>query len=124
MNAQNEDFDEATVAEEMDQHGLELHQLIQDYLDEHDLPDEAGAIILLGICIRMRMVGYALETERPSASGLKMDLDRFGREIDDYLRTAKKGADEFIEEAKALKAEAEAELEAEDEPDGERGVPS
>jgi hypothetical protein len=124
MNSQNEDFDEAAVAEEMDQHGLELHQLIQDYLDEHGLPDEAGAIILLGICIRMRMVGYALETERPSASGLKMDLDRFGREIDDYLRTAKKGAEEFIEEAKSLKAEAEAELDAEDEADDKRGVPS
>jgi hypothetical protein len=70
------------------------------------------------------MVGYALETERPSASGLKMDLDRFGREIDDYLRTAKKGAEEFIEEAKSLKAEAEAELDAEDEADDKRGVPS
>jgi hypothetical protein len=123
MNSQNEDFDEDAAAEEMDQHGLELHQLIQDYLDEHDLSDEAGAVILLGICIRMRMVGYALETERPSASGLKMDLDRFGREIDDCLRTAKKGAEEFIEEAKALKAEAEAELDAEDEPD-KRGIPS
>ena len=124
MNSQNEDFDETAVAEEMDQHGLELHQLIQDYLDEHDLPDEAGAILLVGICIRMRMVGYALETERPSASGLKMDLDRFGRDIEDCLRTAKKGAEEFIEEAKALKAEAEAELDAEDESDDKRGAPS
>ncbi len=124
MNSQNEDFDDAAAAEEMDHHGLELHQLIQDYLDEHDLSDEAGAIILLGICIRMRMVGYALETEEPSASGLKMDLDHFQRDIDDCLRTAKKGAEEFIEEAKALKAEAEAELDAEDEAGGKRGVPS
>jgi hypothetical protein len=124
MNSQNEDFEEAEATEEMDQHGLALHELVQDYLDEHDLSDDAGAIILLGICIRMRMVGYALETEQPSASGLKMDLDRFQREIDDCLRTAKKGAEEFIEEAKALKAEAEAEMEAEDEAGDKRGVPS
>ncbi len=124
MNSHDKDFDEAAAAEEMDHHGLELHQLIQDYLDEHDLSDEAGAIILLGICLRMRMVGYALETDQPSASGLKMDLDRFHSEISDYLRTAKKGAEEFIEEAKALKAEAEAELDAEDEAGGKRVVPS
>jgi hypothetical protein len=120
MNSQNEDFDEAEVAEEMDQHGLALHQLIQDYLDEHDLPDDAGAIILLGICLRMRMVGYALETEQPSASGLKLDLDRFQRDVEDTIRTAKKSAEEFIAEAKILRAEAE--LEAEDE-DG-KGAPS
>ena len=124
MSSQNEDFDEAAAAEEMERHGLELHQLVQDYLDEHDLSDQVGAIILLGICIRMHMVGYALGTERPSASGLKMDLDRFGHEIEDCLRTAKKGAAEFIEQAKALKAEAEAELDAEDEADDKRDTPS
>lgn len=124
MTSQNEDFDEAEAAEEMDQHGLALHQLIQDYLDEHDLPDDAGAFVLLGICLRMRMVGYALETEQPSAAGLKMDLDRFQRDFEDAIRAAKKGAAEFIEEAKAVRAEAEAELEAEDELDDGKGVPS
>jgi hypothetical protein len=122
MTSQNEDFDEAAAAEEMDQHGLALHQLIQDYLDEQDLPDDAGAIILLGICLRMRMVGYALETEQPSASGLQTDLDRFQREIDDAIQAAKKSAEEFIEEAKILRAEAE--MEAEDELDDRKGVPS
>lgn len=126
MNAQNEETgDEA--GDELDQHGMALHQMIQDYMDEHDLPDELGAILLLNISVRMRMVGYALETEQPSASGLKMDLDRFNREIGDCIRAAKKGADEFIEEAMVLREAAEEEVE--DEQDeaghkGRKGVPS
>jgi hypothetical protein len=108
----------------MDQHGLALHQLIEDYLEEHELHDDAGVVMLLGIAIRMRMVTYAMETEHPSASGLKMDLDRFQRVIEDSVRTAKKGADEFIEEAKVLREQAESELEAEDELDDGKGLPS
>jgi hypothetical protein len=128
MNSQNEDVgDEAD--DELDQHGLALHQLIQDYMDEHDVSDELGALLLLNISVRMRMVGYALETEQPSASGLRMDLDRFHREIGDCIRAAKKGAEEFIEEAMVLREAAEEEIEDElDEMESERkgakGVPS
>jgi hypothetical protein len=133
MNSQNENLDEnAEVVDELEQHGLALHELIQEYLDEHDLSDQAGCVILLGMCIRMRMIGYALETEQPSGSGLKMELDRFRREIDDAMRAAKKGAEEFIEEAMVLREAAEDEIE--DEADeieneqkdkkGKRDVPS
>jgi hypothetical protein len=135
MNSQNEDLDEdAEAAEEFEQHGLALHQLIQDYMDEHDLSDELTALILLGMCIRMRMIGYALETDKPSASGLKTDLDRFRREVDDCIRSAKKSADQFIDEAKDLRAEMEAEMEdgmdgedeieGDGEPGSKRGMPS
>jgi hypothetical protein len=132
MNSQNEDLDNAEAVDELDQHGLALHEMIQDYLDEHDLPDRMGSLILLSIGIRMRMIGYAMETEQPSAGGLKMDLDRFRKEIEECIRTAKKGADEFIEEALILRSEMESETEEEDEdepeqdgkPDGKRGVPS
>jgi hypothetical protein len=108
----------------MDQHGLALHQLIEDYLDEHEIHDDAGGVLLLGIAIRMRMVTYALETEHPSASGLKMDLDRFQRVIEDAVRTAKRSAEEFIAEAKVMREQAEAEMAAEDELDDGKGVPS
>jgi hypothetical protein len=131
MNSQNEDIsDDAEAGDELDQHGLALHQIVQDYMDEHDLSDELGALLLLNISVRMRMVGYALETENPSASGLKMDLDRFNREIGDCIRAAKKGADEFIEEAMVLREAAEEEEvddeldKVEDERKGRKGVPS
>ena len=113
MTSQTDDLDEEDEAllDEFDRHGMALHQRVQDYADEHDLSDEMTSLLLLNISVRMRMVGYALETEKPSASGLKLDLDRFRREIDDCLRVAKKGADHFIAEAKVARAAAERELE-------------
>jgi hypothetical protein len=122
MNSQNDDFDEETEAaiDELDRHGTAVHQLIQDYMDEHELSDRMTSLMLLEISVRMRMVGYALETEKPSASGLRLDLDRFGREIDDYMHAAKKNADRFITEAKAELAAAENENGLDD----ERGAPS
>jgi hypothetical protein len=127
MNSQDEDVGDE--ADELDQHSLALHQLIQDYMDEHDVSDELGAPLLLNISVRMRMFGYALETQQPSASGLRMDLDRFQGEIGDCIRAAKEGAEEFIEEAMVLREEAEEEIEDElDEMESERkcakGVPS
>src|SRR3974377_2025358 len=124
MNSQNDDFFEDTEAaiDELDRHGMAIPQLIQDYMDEHDLSDELMSVMLLDIAVRMHMVGYALETEQPSASGLKLDLDRFRGEMDGLIRDAKKNADQFRAEAKTLRAAAEAEIE--DEVDDERGAPS
>jgi hypothetical protein len=107
--------------DELYRHGVALHQLVQEYMDEHDLSDEMTSLMLLNMSVRMRMVGYALGTEKPSGSGLKLDLDRFRREIDDCVRDAKKNADHFIAEAK--EALAAAENEADDESDDERGPP-
>ena len=124
MNSRNDGIDEEAEAamDELNRHGVALHQLVQDYMDEHDLSDEIMSLMLLNMSVRMRMVGYALGTEKPSGSGLKLDLDRFRREIDDCIRAAKRDADGFIAEAKAVRAAAENEIE--DEPDDERGPPS
>jgi hypothetical protein len=115
MSSQNDDFDEETEA-------VALYRLIQDYVDEHDLSVEATSLMLLEISVRMHIVGYALETEKPSASGLKLGLDRFRREIDNLIRDAEKNADHFIATAKTLRAAAE--NEPEDPLDDERGLPS
>jgi hypothetical protein len=122
MTSQMDDFDDEAAMDELDGHGMALHQLIQDYMDEHDLSDELTALLLLNISVRMRMVGYAIETEKPSGSGLKLDLDRFRREVDECIRAAKKEADHFIAEAKVARAAAENEIDSE--PDDERGAPS
>jgi hypothetical protein len=78
-------------------------------------------LVLLNISLRLRMVGYAMETEKPSASGLKLDLDRYRRDVEDAVRHAKKDAERFIVEAKSARAEAE--NEAREEPD-DGGAPS
>jgi hypothetical protein len=86
---------------EFERHGRAVHELVQDYLDEHEIPDSAGAVLLLNAALTLRMIGYATEVEKPSAGGLRLDLDRFRREIDDAVRRAKRGAEEFIETSKA-----------------------
>ena len=110
MSSRDDDFGDAesnAAMDDFERHGLALHQLIQDYMDEHDLPDEMVALMLFNLAVRMRMVGYAVETEKPSASGLKLDLDRFRGEVDGCIRDAKREADRFIAEAKIARAKAE-----------------
>ena len=125
MSSGNDDFDDAAsdaAVNEFNRHSGALLQLVHDYIEEHDLLEEMMSLVLLNLSVRLRMVGYALETEKPSASGLKLDLDRFRRELEGCIRAAKKDADRFITDAKAARAKAESE--AEDEADDMGGVPS
>jgi len=125
MSSNDDDFDNAqsnAAMDELSRHTSAIHQLVQDYIDEHDLLEEMMSVVLLNLSVRLRMIGYALETEKPSASGLKLDLDRFQREIDGCVRAAKKDADRFIADAKAARAKAE--NEADEEPDDGGGAPS
>ena len=47
-------------------------------------------------------------------SGLKLDLDRMARDVQDFVRDCKRHADEFIAHTKNAIREAEAEMEAAD----------
>jgi hypothetical protein len=100
-----------------------LHAHISEFAEEHDLPVGALSPLLLDLGVTSRMMDYVLSVEKPSASGLKLDLDRMGREVDDLVRSCKRGADEFIEHSREALREAqvelEAELEAESGPEGE-----
>jgi hypothetical protein len=87
-------------------HSRAVHELVQEYLNTHDISDAAGSALLLDLAIHMRTIGYVLEVEKPSGSGLKLELDRFRRDIDEAIRHAKKGADEFILTVKPVLEEA------------------
>jgi hypothetical protein len=111
MGSSNDGFekieDRETFEEEMERHGCALDELVADYMDEHDISTGAASFLLLALAVKMRMTAYGLETEQPSVSGLKLDLDRFRREIEDLVREAKKGAEEFIQQIKKEIAELE-----------------
>ena len=109
-NGEGHDADES----DFERHSRAVHELVQDYLDEHDISDSAGSVLLLNAALTLRMIGYATEVEKPSAGGLKLDLDRFRREMDDAVRNAKRGAEEFIETSKAEIEAARRELEDEE----------
>jgi hypothetical protein len=91
-----------------------LHERISDFAEEHDLPVGALSPLLLDLAVTARMMDYVLSTAKPSAAGLKLDLDRMRRDVDDLVRDCKRGADEYIDHAKEIVEEMQEELEAED----------
>jgi hypothetical protein len=78
---------------------------ILEVVEEHDITEEGAALLLTEIGISFISTGYVVGTEKPSSSGLKLELDRFGRAVGDLIREMKKGADEFIAAGKEAKAE-------------------
>ncbi len=104
-----------------DQHRAALYDMLMEYADEHDLSDSFMAVLASDIGLSLRMVAYASETEKPSVGGLRLDLDRYTRELGDSVRDAKKYAAEFIAEAKAAQEADGAEGDEDGSAEGEDG---
>jgi hypothetical protein len=113
------DADDAELDAEFDRIRDLLHEQISEFADEHDLPVGALSPILLDLAVTSRMMDYVLSAAKPSAAGLKLDLDRMRRDVEDFMRDCKRSADEFIDHAKDLIAEMQEELEAEEGPDSD-----
>jgi hypothetical protein len=96
------DSDVGDIRAEWDRHRRAIHDLVEDYREENDIGDGAASMMLMTLGLNMRMTAYALDVEKPSASGLKLDLDRFKRDIDGLFREARKNAETFVETAKSL----------------------
>jgi hypothetical protein len=108
MPDDNDLFDDDEGArDEFDRLTQVLSQHLVKFADDEDVPDEMLAVLLLRIAITSRMVGYVATTAKPSAGGLKLDLDRFRRDIEDIIRETKKDAEAFIAHTKASIAAAE-----------------
>ena len=95
----DDDYDE--IEAEYDRHREALFELVSNYAEEHDLEDALLTGLLLDLSVSMRMLLYAYGTEKPSSGGLKLELDRFLKEVGDHVREVKKGADDFIADIKA-----------------------
>jgi len=102
-----EDGDEA--ADDMDRLTDALFNCVSEFAEDEDVPDEVLSAMLLQLSLSLRMMTYATSAAKPSGGGLKLDLDRFGRDAEDIVRAAKKDADRFIATAKAEIAAAELE---------------
>jgi hypothetical protein len=90
-------------------HRAEIYDGIYDYMVEAEISEAYVAQLLIDVMIRMRMSAYGFGVESPSVSGLKLDLDRLRAEVGEFLREAKKGAEDFIAQVKDARAEADAE---------------
>jgi hypothetical protein len=100
--------------ETFERHRDAIYERICDYMEEVDIHEAYVAQLLIDAMIRMRMTAYGLGVESPSVAGLKMDLDRLRGEVGEFLREAKKGAEEYIGHVKDMRAKAVAECEAEE----------
>ena len=63
------------------------------------------AAMVLDLAVSLRMIAYANSVEKPSVSGLKMELDRFNKDAEEHARSAKQDAEGFIAEVKAQREE-------------------
>jgi hypothetical protein len=106
-------------AEEVQRHRDAIYELICDYMDEAEIDEAYVAQLLIDAMIRMRMTAYGLGVESPSVAGLKIDLDRLRDEVGGFVREAKKGAEEYINHVKDMRARADSETEEDDEKGGE-----
>ena len=77
-----------------------LFRRVADFADEEEVPDGMLSPLLFRVAVTMRMRDYVATTAKPSGGGLKLDLDRFRRDIEDIIRETKKDADRFVAEAK------------------------
>ena len=86
-----------------------LFERVSEFAEDEDIDDELLSMLLFRLSLTTRMMAYAEHAAKPSAGGLKLDLDRFGRDIETHLRESKKDAERFITEAKASIAAGERE---------------
>jgi hypothetical protein len=97
--------------EEFERHRDAIYERICDYMEEADIDEVYVAQLLVDAMIRMRMTAYGLGVESPSVAGLKLDLDRLRNEVGEFLREAKKGAEEYIGHVKDMRAKFDTEYE-------------
>jgi hypothetical protein len=105
-------------AADFERHRAAIYERISDYMEEADINEAYVAQLLIDMMIGMRMTAYGLGVENPSVAGLKLDLDRLRNEVGEFLREAKKGAEEYIHGVKDARAEAEEEDEGSSERPG------
>ena len=101
------DDDGQEARDEFDRLTELLSRHVVKFADDEDIPDEMLAVLLLRVAITSRMVGYVASTAKPSAGGLKLDLDRFRRDVDDIIRETIKDAEGVVARTMASIAAAE-----------------
>jgi hypothetical protein len=81
-----------------------LYDRVAEFMEAEDLDDVYAVELLLDVAIRLRLSAYGLGVDKPSVIGLKLDLDRWRGEIDNMVRDAKKGAEDYIAHFKEVRA--------------------
>jgi hypothetical protein len=103
------DGSEQDEEDDLEELFMAFNEHVHEFAQEHDLNDGIVSVMALRMSLAMRVFDYIMSTENPSGSGLKLELDRFRREVEESVRAVRKSADEYVAQAKQAIAEAEAE---------------
>lgn len=95
-NGEHESYDD-----EQEAHAEAIREMVLDYLDENDVDEGTAVFGLVEIALSIAMSGYVMSVDKPSVGGLRMALDRLGKDIADLVREAKKGSEDFLKETQA-----------------------
>jgi len=102
------DVDDEEVGQQFEELFDAFGEHVDKFADENELPFGIVSLLTMEMSVSARMIDYVTSVEKPSSSGLKLELDRYRREVDDAVRSAKKGADEFLASTKEMVAAARA----------------
>jgi hypothetical protein len=84
-----------------------LVNVLEDFADKEAIPTSALAPLLIEVAVSLRMAAYLDSSGKPSALGLKRELDLCLADIQDLVRISKKGAEDYIAHARDAMAEAD-----------------
>ena len=102
----------ADLDEEFDDEAFqEMRNAFQEHVEEFrvrsaNLPYSLLSVLCAEMSVTARMLDYIDNVDNPSAAGLKLELDRLLRGFESMVRSAKKGANEFVTKARQAIAEA------------------
>ena len=92
--------DENETADDFDRLTDVLFQRVAEFAEDEDVSDEALSEMLLRLSLTIRMMTYVMSVAKPSGGGLKLDLDRYRRDAEEFIREMKKDADQIVAQAK------------------------
>jgi hypothetical protein len=92
--------DENEAAEDFDRLTDILFQRVAEFAEDEEVADEILSMLLLRLSLTTRMMTYVVSVAKPSGGGLKLDLDRYRRDVEELIREMKKDADQIVAQAK------------------------
>jgi hypothetical protein len=116
MTSSDDQFDDDAddqSDEEFDRLQRLLFERIEEFMDDEDIRESYMVDLLVDAAVRLRMTAYGMDVEKPSVGGLKLDLDRWGQDLDEIVRDAKKEAEAYVALIKDLRAQQDSEPEPE-----------
>lgn len=99
--------DEANSLHRQDQDAL--FRALAALMEERELDEDTIVPMLVDALYHYRALAYVAATAKPSEAGLRMDLDRLHKQIEDVHRDYRKNAAEIVSELASFVAALDAE---------------